>query len=127
MLDVLTTYSCGGFNNFQVDGILINLVHTAVVIIQIVVPIMLIIFGMIDMAKAVASQDDKVQKEAGAKFVKRIAFAILVFLMVAIVRTVFTIIGGQLNGDGTSENNVSGCISCFISGTDSGNCVSKGN
>ena len=123
MLNVLTTYTCGNFSGFEVDGILINLIHIAVLIIQIVVPVMLIIFGMIDLAKAVASQDDKVQKEAGAKFVKRVAFAILVFLMVAIVRTIFSIVGRQLQSDGTAESNVSGCISCFISGTDSGNCV----
>ena len=123
MINVLSTFTCGNFSGFEVDGILINLVHIAVLIIQIVIPILLIIFGMIDMAKAVASQDDKIQKEAGTKFVKRIAFAILVFLMVAIVRTVFSIVGRQLNGDGTAESNVSGCISCFVSGTGSGNCT----
>ena len=47
---------------------LIKMVKLALGIIQIVVPILLIVMGSLDLAKAVATQDDKVMKSTMAKF-----------------------------------------------------------
>lgn len=56
--------------------------------IQLVVPILLIVMGTIDLVKAVASNDDKGNKEAISKFIKRCLTAIMVFFIVTIVTIV---------------------------------------
>lgn len=61
--------------------------------IKIVVPIALIIFGMMDMAKAVMGGDDKKIKEAQKSLVTKIIAAVVVFLVVTIVTFIMSIIG----------------------------------
>ena len=46
-------YTCGSVDNFVFSGMFPYIVSTIVTIIQIVVPILLIVFGMLDLAKAV--------------------------------------------------------------------------
>lgn len=70
-------------------------------IIQIAVPIGLILFGTIDMAKAVIAGDEKKMKEAQKPFVKRIISAIIVFLIPYIVTVVV--------GLATSNTDYKGC------------------
>lgn len=52
---------------------------------QIFVPIILIIMGTIDMARAVMSNDDKGMKEATSRFIRRALSAVLVFFITTIV------------------------------------------
>lgn len=54
-------------------------------IIQMGVPILLIVFGAIDLGKAVMSSDDKEIKGATSKLIKRCVAAIAVFFVVTIV------------------------------------------
>ena len=70
-------------------------------IIQIAVPIALILFGTIDMAKAVMAGDEKKMKEAQKPFVKRIISAVIVFLIPYIVTVVIGIV--------TSNTQYKGC------------------
>lgn len=72
------------------DGVLVILyyVRLAIRILQIAVPIGLILFGTIDMAKAVIAGDEKKMKEAQKPFVKRIVSAVIVFLIPFIVNVV---------------------------------------
>ena len=85
---------------------------TSIVItaIQIAVPIMLIIWGMLDFGKAVAAGKDDDIKEAQSLFTKRLIAAIVVFLIVAIVRFVITLFVGAESGEAIS------CIEAFING-----------
>lgn len=55
---------------------------------QILVPILLIIMGTIDLVKAMISMDDKGNKEAISKFIRRVLSALLVFFIVTIVSVV---------------------------------------
>lgn len=58
------------------------------------VPVLLIIFGMIDLGKAViASKEDEVKKATKA-FGKRFLYAVLVFLVVWIVQVVMDFVAG---------------------------------
>lgn len=111
MLNVLQTVECGGF---QFDAILPNLVHLVVLAIQIFIPIALILLGMLDMGKAVMGNDEKAMKEQQGKLIKRVVYAIVIFLIVAIVRTVFGILGNATD----SETNATSCITCFVEGAD---------
>lgn len=107
MLNVLDLVTCG---SMQIEAIIPNLVSYVIDAIKIFVPIILIIFGMLDLAKAITSNDDKAMKEAQGKLIKRLIYGIVIFLVVAIVQTVF----GVLAKADSSTSNATSCISCFI-------------
>lgn len=72
-------------------------------IIQFGIPIMLIIFGSLDLGKAVMSQDDKEIKGATGKLIKRAIAAAIVFFIPFIVNLVMNLIGKA--GSDTVEGN----------------------
>lgn len=63
-------------------------VRLVIKILQIAVPVGLILFGTLDMAKAVIAGDEKKIKEAQKPFVKRIIAAVIAFLVPWIVTAV---------------------------------------
>lgn len=102
-------YTCGGLG-LNVPSSIPYLVHAAVTIIKIVVPILLIIFGMLDLGKAViASKEDEIKK-GQTTFIKRIIAAVIVFFVIQIVQIV---IGFVSSKDPTVMN----CVNCFVNGT----------
>lgn len=110
MLEILGC-DLGGVTSWTGDIATIpKLTSTVVTIIQWVIPVILIVLGMIDLGKAVTSNDEKQMKEAQKTLIKRVIYAVLVLFIVAIVRFVFS----ALAPDSKSKNNVSGCINCFI-------------
>ena len=74
--------------------------------IKVVVPIILIVIGMIDLAKAVTEKSEDKIKEAQQKLIKRAIAAVLVFLVVSLVGVVMTIVG-----DSSYED----CMTCVNS------------
>ncbi len=72
---------------------LLRLVGIVLLAIKIVVPIILIVIGMIELAKAVGDED-KVSK-ATEKLVQKLIIAVLVFLVATIVGIVMRLIGGS--------------------------------
>lgn len=118
MLEILakvatsSEYTCGGIDNFVFSGMFPYVVSTIVMIVKIVVPILLIIFGMLDLAKAViASKEDEIKK-AQMTFVKRLIAAVIVFFVVSLVQVVIRFVAG---GD---EDSVMGCFNCFVNGSE---------
>ena len=85
-LEDTTMTSCGDSNLLTI----MQLIRQALKLIQILVPIALIIFGTLDMAKCVIAGDEKKIKENQGKFIKRIASAIIVFLIPIIVNFVMS-------------------------------------
>ena len=63
--------------------------------IKVIVPIILIIIGMIDMAKAVTEKKEDDIKAAQQKLIKRAIAAVLVFLVATIVGILMQIIGSD--------------------------------
>lgn len=63
--------------------------------IKVVVPIILIVVGMMDLAKAVTEKSDDKIKEAQNKLVKKAIAAVLVFLVITIVGLLMKLIGDQ--------------------------------
>lgn len=94
---------------------LTSIVSTIVTLIKVVVPIILIILGMIDMAKAVASQKDDEIKKGQKTLLSRCIAAGIVFFVVAIVQLLVSIVGKT--GDGTS-NEWNTCICHFVGSCD---------
>ena len=95
--------SCG---NFEVPISLVNIVSTIVTLIKIGVPIILIVLGMIDMGKAVASQKEDEIKKGQKTLISRCIAAGIVFFVVAIVQLMMSIVSGA---DNENEN----IITCF--------------
>lgn len=108
MLQVLYTVTCG---TVEIDSIVPYVLSEAITIIKIFIPIALILFGMLDLGKAVMSNDEKTMKEGQGKFIKRCVYAIIVFFIVAIVQ----LLAGILDkADGDTNTSVTSCISCFV-------------
>ena len=96
-----------------IDEIIPGTINIFVTILKIAIPIILIIFGMLDLAKAVMANDDKEMKEAQKKLIKRIVYAVVVFFVIALVQFVF----GRLNSaNGGNDTGAVGCIDCFVNG-----------
>jgi surface polysaccharide O-acyltransferase-like enzyme len=86
------------------------LVTTVINIIKIAVPILLIIFGMLDLGKAVTAQKEDEIKKGQQTFMKRAIAAIIVFLVVAIVQLVI----GLLSSANSDNANIWTCVNEFI-------------
>lgn len=84
-------------------GPILGIVNFIVNLIMIGVPIALIIYGMIDLGKAVISSKEDEVKKATKLFFKRFLYAVGVFAVVWIVQTVFSIVakstGNTINPD----------------------------
>ena len=87
----------------QTLGPLINLIkHGIIPLIQLGIPIILIILGMLDLGKAVvASKEDEI-KNAQKMLIKRCIYAIAIFFVVLIVQLVFGLLSTTKDGDITS-------------------------
>lgn len=74
-----------------------GLLRSVVTLIQIGVPIILVIMGMIDLGKAVTSQKEDEIKKAQSILIKRLIYGVIVFLVVAIVKFVLGLVGDSAN------------------------------
>lgn len=106
-------YTCGG-TNLVFSGTFPYMVSTVILIIKIAVPILLIIFGMLDLGKAVvASKEDEIKKGQNL-FIKRAISAVIVFFVIQIVQIIVRFVSGN-------DASVANCFNCFINGTSAGN------
>ncbi len=110
-------YACIGIiGESGIPGDLVRIIHYIYLAIQVVVPIILIIFGMIELAKSLASQkEDEIKKAQGSLF-RKLILAVLVFLVFSIVRLVFNF----ATSDNEDAESVWSCVSQLING-DCGN------
>lgn len=110
----LAEYTCGSLGDIAFSGTFPFIVSTAILIIMIAVPVLLIIFGMLDLGKAVvASKEDEIKKAQGM-FVKRLISAVLVFFVIAIVKIVIRFVSNN-------NSTVANCFNCFVNGEASEN------
>lgn len=103
----LNTVSCG-----EITGIPKGIPATTRVIylfLQIGIPIILVVFGMMDMMKSITGQKEDEIKKGQQTLIKRLVSAALVFFVFAIVKMVASYLA-----DNTS---VGKCLNCFIKGS----------
>jgi uncharacterized membrane protein YidH (DUF202 family) len=105
---ILEEISCGG-NLITMDRIIPDMTSLVVTLIKIGIPVLLIIFGMLDLGKAVMAQKEDEIKKSQQMFLKRILSAALVFFVVVIVQLVFNLVA-------KNQTNVWDCVSCFVNG-----------
>ena len=64
MINLLSNVKCG---TIEIDSIVPGTISAFVTVLKIAIPIILIVFGMLDMAKAVMANEEKEMKEAQKK------------------------------------------------------------
>ena len=116
MLDLVNLLTdCGPIKD--VPDVVFNVTSLIVKAIQIVVPILLIIWGMIDFAKAVIGQDEDKIKAGQKIFIKRIIAAVIAFLVVTIVQLIVNLVGSATDGDEFDQtDNAWSCAKMLING-----------
>lgn len=85
----------------QIVSLLINLIKVSV-------PVLLIIFGMLDLGKAVVAQKEDEIKKGQQTFVKRLIAAAIVFFVFVIVQVVFNLVSDEGDAD------IWSCVNCLI-------------
>ncbi len=78
-----------------------SILKSVVNLIKIFVPILLILFGTLDLAKAVIAGKEDEMKKAQSTLIKRVIYAAAVFLVVTLVQFVMSFVASNT---GESEN-----------------------
>ena len=82
-----------------------------ITLLQVAVPVILIIMGVIDFVKSLSSQKDDEIKKNQQMFVKRVITAVIIFFVVVVVKLLVSLVSsGQ-----TEKESIVKCIDCFIS------------
>ena len=84
---------------------LVKVIVGVIIIFQIVIPIGLIIYGTIDLGKAVIASDEKEIKAAQSRLIKRFIYAAAVFFVPLLVTVVMNVVATGAEGDATSWAN----------------------
>lgn len=115
MLDLFNVLETGdycigliGGEGTGIPAIVGNMIHWIYLGIQIIVPLLLIIFGMIELAKAITAQKEDEIKKAQSGLLKKAVVAIIVFLVFSLTKFVFNF----AQGNGGAWN----CVDQLISG-----------
>lgn len=97
----------------------LKVIEVLINIIMISIPIILIVLGTIDMFKAITANDEKQIKEARGSLIKRVIYAVLIFLVPFIVRLILQFTEEMfLNGDNSGLENPTSWVSCWNSTMD---------
>lgn len=105
--------SCGAINGKKaliedIPPSVPKIVHIIYLVIQIAVPILLVIFGTLDLFKGLYAQKEDEIKKGQQMFVKRLIAAAIVFFVFMIVKL---LIGAVADSNG---NQIINCAECFI-------------
>ena len=114
--EVSNTTLCGGI---EVPNTLFNVVATIIKGIKIVVPILLIIWGMLDFAMSVVAKKEEDIKKYQKSFISRLISAVLVFLVITIVQLAVNLLSGveeKSNVEGQTSDDIWSCSKKFING-----------
>lgn len=107
LLLIAASFDCssGDFNE------LFSVLNTLYTILMIAVPLLLIIFGIIDLAKAIMSGDEKKTKEAQGMLMKKLIVLVIVFLIYMLIKVVLNIVIG---GENTAK--ITKCLDRVVNG-----------
>lgn len=96
--------ACGGLRP------IVSVIKALFEIIKILIPIALLIYGALDLAKAVIASDEKEIKGATSKFIKRAIAAVAIFFAVTLVNVVMGLVGkGEDTSDGVTSQSWIAC------------------
>ena len=107
-IDLNNKVSCGRIGAFHKK--IPELTSWFFVIIEIAVPVILVILGIIDFAKSLTSQKSDEIKKGQQIFIKRLITAAIIFFVVVIVK----LLVGLLSSGTAESNGIIDCIECFL-------------
>ena len=116
--NVYADVKCEALPNVQIDDSIPNVVSIIIKVIQIAVPVILVVFGSMDLIKGVTSQKEDEIKKGQQILIKRLIAGVLVFFVIAIVKF---IIGAVASDD----NQVMQCACHFFYGANNAECLNK--
>lgn len=110
------TYSCGNGYLTNIPSSILRVVKIIYIILQVLVPIVLVLLGSLDLAKAITGQKEDEIKQGQKTFIKRLIAAIIIFFVFIVVKLVV----GVFSND---DNEIISCMNCFLEGGES--CVAE--
>lgn len=100
--------TCGNMGKFNKK--IPEITSWIVTVAEILVPVILVIFGAIDFVKGIISQKEDEIKKGQSIFVKRLITGVIVFFIVAFTKLIVSGVSGNGEKAGLID-----CIDCFIS------------
>lgn len=94
-----------------IDQRIPEVVSTIINVIKIAVPVLLVIFGMLDLFKGLSAQKEDEIKKGQQMFIKRLISGALVFFVFIIVQLLVSFAAGGKNGE---NKTIMDCANCFI-------------
>lgn len=88
-----------------------QLVGKVFFILKIVIPLLLIIFSIVNFSKVALSGDDKAMNDTVGQMIKKLVLAVVIFLIPTVVKLVFDFLG-EISGNNLKEN-TRVCINCL--------------
>ena len=99
---------CGSLD--KIPATLPKVTKTIVNIVQVAVPILLVVFGMIDLIKSIVAQKEDEIKKGKQILIKRLITAVLIFFVFVLVKFFVSVLA-----DGNTADIIE-CAECFIEG-----------
>lgn len=101
--------SCGSGMVKHIPKAIVRTTNIVYNIIQVVVPIILIVMGMITLIKSVSAGNDDEIKKAQMAFVKKLLTGAIIFFMFVIVKLLISVAA-----DNSNKAKIMGCANCFL-------------
>lgn len=111
LLQGSNTYAKIVCGDTDVPYIAAQVTTTVINILKIVTPIIIIIFGMIDLIKAVVAQKDDDITKGRKTFFKRMLIGAFVFLVFVFVEVIIGLVAPK-----NENSNMWNCVDCFVNG-----------
>lgn len=102
------TVSCGNNMASDIPKLLPQVISIIYNIIQVAIPVLLVVLGLMDFMKALSAQKEDNMKKSQQLFVKRLISAAIIFFAFAIVKLVISFVADGNNSD------IMDCAECFI-------------
>ena len=108
-------YACPSCNGIYSSGLpkqVVTIIGAIVFALKVIIPVLLIIFGMLDLGKAIIAQKEDEIKKGQQTFLKRLLTAAIVFFVVILTQFVVDLVAGD------DSSSIWACVNCIINGKD---------
>lgn len=92
---------------------ILKVIAQLIKILMILIPIALILFGTIDLGRAVIESDEKKVKEAQKRLIQRFVYAALIFFVPMLVGVVMNLVAAGATDDNTVKEDSEGWVGCW--------------
>lgn len=106
------TVSCGNNMVEKMPVSIPRIVNVVYLIIQISVPVILVVIGMITLMKSITSSKEDEIKKAQLAFVKKLITGAIVFFVFVIMKVIVSVAA-----DANKSPDIIDCANCFLNGT----------